>query len=365
MHPILVQLPSKVLFVAALVLAVVSFVRNKVQRRRNPKAPASSTPLLLVAGAWALLGLRGGTWIPNAGVFGKPWLPVPIFSYGVMLATGFVVGWFVAMRLAPKDGIRTEDAGAIYMWTAVWSIVGSRVLYVITQFQEFSNPVDIVLLNKGGLVAYGGMVFGVAASWYLCRRRKIELLRWADAAAPSVVLGTAITRVGCLLFGCDYGKVSRALPWAIRFPKDSPAWKDHVYSMHELAPDSAWSLPVHPTQIYETLTGLTLFCLLMYLRRVRRFSGEVFLGWVLGYGIMRPIIEIYRGDDDRGSVGILSTSQFIGLASVVAGLGLLVYLVKRYRADPVAARLWEIPMAAPAKAEPESRDRSRRRRKGR
>ena len=364
MHPILLQLPSKVLFVAALVLAVVSFVRNQVQRRRNPKVPATSTPLLLVAGAWALLGLRGGTWIPSAGVFGKPWLPVPIFSYGVMLTTGFVTGWFVAMRLARKDGIRDEDAGAIYMWTAVWSIVGARLLYVITQFHEFSNPFDIVMLNKGGLVAYGGMLGGFAASWYGCHRRKIELLRWADVSAPSVVLGTAITRVGCLLFGCDYGKVSH-VPWAIRFPKDTPAWKDHVYSMHALSPDAAWSLPVHPTQIYETLTGLALFGLLMYLRSVRRFSGEVFLGWVLGYGIMRPIIEIYRGDDDRGSVGTLSTSQFIGLASVVAGIGLLVYLIRRYRADPAAARLWEIPLATQAKAEPVSQERSRRRRKNR
>jgi prolipoprotein diacylglyceryl transferase len=336
MHPILVQLPSKVLFVAALVLAVVSFVRQQVQRRRNPKLPASSTPLLLVAGAWALLGLRGGTWIPHAGVFSKPWLPVPIFSYGVMLATGFVVGWFVAMRLARKDGIRSEDAGAIYM----------------------------ILLNKGGLVAYGGMVAGFLASWYGCRKRKIALLRWADASAPSVVLGTAITRVGCLLFGCDYGKLSH-LPWAIRFPKDAPAWKDHVYSMHALAPDSAWSLPVHPTQIYEMLTGFALFGLLLYLRRVRKFSGEVFLGWVFGYGIMRSLIEVYRGDDDRGSVGALSTSQFIGLTSVLAGLGLLIYLVKRYRADPATARLWEIPLPAQAKAVPETNHRSRRRRKGR
>jgi prolipoprotein diacylglyceryltransferase len=111
------------------------------------------------------------------------------------------------------------------------------------------------------------------------------------------------------------------------------------------------------------LAGLSIFGLLMLLRRVRKFSGEVFLGWVLGYGILRPIIEIYRGDDDRGSVGGLSTSQFIGMASVVAGIGLLVFLIKRYRADPAAARLWEIPIPSPVKAEPE--ERSRKRRKGR
>jgi prolipoprotein diacylglyceryltransferase len=118
--------------------------------------------------------------------------------------------------------------------------------------------------------------------------------------------------------------------------------------MHLLSPDAAWSLPVHPTQIYESLAGLAIFGLLMLLRRWRKFSGEVFLGWVLGYGILRPIIEVYRGDDDRGSVAGLSTSQFIGLASVVAGLALLVALVKRYRTDPAAARLWEIPLASQA-----------------
>jgi phosphatidylglycerol:prolipoprotein diacylglycerol transferase len=361
MHPILLQLPAKPLFVVALVLAALSFVRSKVQRRRDPKVASTSTPVLLLVGAWALMGLRGGAWVPSGALFAKPWLPVPIFSYGVMLTTALVTGWFVAMRLARKDGIRGEDAGAIYMWTAVWSIIGARLLYVITQFQEFSNPLDVFMLNRGGLVAYGGMLGGFFASWYGCRRRKIELLRWADVSAPSVVRGTAITRMGCLLFGCDYGRLSNA-PWAIRFPKDAPAWKDHV-GMHLLSPDAAWSLPVHPTQIYESLAGLAIFGLLMLLRRWRKFSGEVFLGWVLGYGILRPIIEIYRGDEDRGSVGALSTSQFIGLTSVVAALGLLVVLLKRYRADPVAARLWETPVPSQARDRADSETRAHKRRK--
>ena len=79
----------------------------------------------------------------------------------------------------------------------------------------------------------------------------------------------------------------------------------------------------------------------MLLRRYRRFSGQVFLGWVLGYGILRPLIEIVRDDDQRGNVGPLSTSQFIGMVSVLFGLGLLVHLVRRYRRDPAALRLWQ------------------------
>jgi prolipoprotein diacylglyceryltransferase len=107
---------------------------------------------------------------------------------------------------------------------------------------------------------------------------------------------------------------------------------------------------VHPTQFYESLVGLALFGLLMWIRRRRRFSGQVFLGWVLGYGIMRPLIEIVRDDDQRGNIGPLSTSQFIGMVSVVLGVGLLVALVRKYRRDPEGSRLWEHPLSKLASA---------------
>jgi prolipoprotein diacylglyceryl transferase len=356
----LVQIPSKPLFVLALILAAVTALWNARARRRNPETPRSSTPIYLVVGAWLLLGLRGGSWIPSGGMLAGEWKPVPIFSYGVMLGSSMVVGWFLALHLAKKDGIPSEQAGAIYMWTAVWSIIGSRLLYVVTEWSEFANPLDIFMLNKGGLVAYGGMICGFLASWYGCRKRKIELLRWADVSAPSVVLGTALTRVGCLLYGCDYGKRAD-LPWAIRFPQEAPAWQDHV-SHFGLDRNAPLSFPVHPTQIYEMLAGLAIFGLLMFLRRTRKFSGEVFLGWVMGYGVLRSIIEIYRGDSDRGAVGPFSTSQFIGLLSVVAGLPLLLVLIKRYKADPAALRLWERPLAVPAKAAAPRASRRKRRR---
>jgi len=265
----------------------------------------------------------------------------------VMLGLSMIIGWFLAMRLAKQDGIPTETAGNIYMWTAVWSIVGARVLYSIVMRKEFNSFLDVFKIWEGGLVAYGGMIGGFLASWYNCRKAGIPLLRWADVAAPSVVLGTAITRIGCLLFGCDYGKRSDQLPWAIQFPVDSPAWKDHVNNF-QLPRTALESYPVHPTQLYEMLAGLFLFGLLMFLRRVRKFSGMPFLGWVIGYGTLRPIIELYRDDDQRGSVGPLSTSQFIGVVSVLLGVALLVALLRRYRQDPQALRLWEQPLAVKA-----------------
>jgi prolipoprotein diacylglyceryl transferase len=346
MRPILVQIPSKLLFFVALGLAGLFLVRGLLRRRKDPRAPIGITPLYLVAGALVVLRLRSpaASLIPTSGVFALPWDPIPIYAYGVMLGLSMIGGWFLAMKFAKQDGIAPQVAATIYMWTAVWSIVGARLLYVVTNLSVFvANPLEIVKVNNGGLVAYGGMIGGFLASWYGCHKRGIPLLRWADVSAPSVVLGTAVTRVGCLLYGCDFGARS-SLPWAISFPQNSPAWQRHV-SLYGLAPDALRSFPVHPTQVYESLVGLTLFGLLLLLRKYRKFSGEVFLGWVMGYGLMRPLIEIVRDDDQRGEVGPLSTSQFIGLVSLLLGGALLAYLIRRYRRDPDSLRLWEKPLA--------------------
>ncbi len=247
-----------------------------------------------------------------------------------MLGTSLIVGWFLAMRLAKQDGIGQEAAAAIYMWSAIWSIIGSRVLYVLTNLRDVHSFSEIFCVNRGGLVAYGGMIGGFLASWYGCRKRKIPLLRWADVAAPSVVLGTAITRMGCLLFGCDFGARSD-LPWAIRFPgpnpmapQGSPAWQHHVAATSGSTRTRAVVvLRCIRRRSTSRWSALFLFGLLMLLRRYRRFSGQVFLGWVLGYGILRSLIEIVRDDDQRGHTcraRVLSTSQFIGIVSVVLGL---------------------------------------------
>src|SRR5215212_1479065 len=192
MRPILIAIPSKWLFVVALILGIASLVRDLYRRSRDPKLPLSSTPLYLLGGAVALMGFRGGSVIPSKALFAAEWLPVPIYAYGVMLGTSMIIGWFLAMRLAKEDGVSQESAGAIYMWTAVWSIVGARILFVITEWnaQFAAHPMSLFKVWEGGLVAYGGMIGGFLASWYNCRKRGIPLLRWADVSAPSVVLGT-------------------------------------------------------------------------------------------------------------------------------------------------------------------------------
>jgi phosphatidylglycerol:prolipoprotein diacylglycerol transferase len=293
---------------------------------------------------------------------------IPIYSYGVMLGFSFIAAWYLTMWLAEKDGLPRERIGSCYVWTAVFAVIGSRLLYVITNLDSFQAPrgdlLDIVKVNKGGLVAYGGFLGGFFSSWIFCARHKISLLAWADAAVPGLALGTAITRVGCLLFGCDFGATT-TLPWGIKFGQnviggklqDTPALAQHI-AKHLLPAGSTHSLSVHPTQIYESLVGLTLVgILLLVRRRFRTFRGQLFCIWVMGYGVLRYLIELVRDDPERGGMqfgdstawpSYWSESQIIGFVTFALALALYVVLHRRASRDPAKAHQWEIPWVAPA-----------------
>jgi len=147
----------------------------------------------------------------------------------------------------------------------------------------------------------------------------------------------------------------------VTFPSGSAAWQLHTRA-YELPLDAPRSFPVHPTQIYESLIGLGLFALLMVLRRRRRFSGQVFLAWVIGYGALRPLVEMLRDDvEERGRIpgasawlpAWVSPSQAIGWLSVLLGVALLVALMRRHRQAPESLRYWE-PRPADSGAGPAS-----------
>jgi phosphatidylglycerol:prolipoprotein diacylglycerol transferase len=281
------------------------------------------------------------------------WLPLglPIYSYGVMLGLSLVVGWYITLGLCVKDGMERELMGRCYVWTAVSAVVGARLLYVFTNLDRFDNIIDVFKVNQGGLVAYGGFLGGLVGSTVFCKLKRIRLLAWADCAVPSLCSGLMITRIGCLMFGCDFGKPFNGR-WAIQFPKGAPAY---LQQLHEqlISADALKSLPVHPTQIYESLNGLVLLGLLFLVRRYRKFSGEMFIAFFMGYAPLRYFVETLRADEQRGMIGPLTTSQFIGVATFTLGAALFAYLYSVYRKDPASLRLWEngqamVPEAAAA-----------------
>jgi phosphatidylglycerol:prolipoprotein diacylglycerol transferase len=268
---------------------------------------------------------------------------LPIYSYGVMLGLSLVVGWYLTLGLCVRDGMDRELIGRCYVWTAVSAVVGARLLYVLTNLDRFDHLIDILKVNQGGLVAYGGFLGGFVGAAVFCGIHGIRLLAWADCAVPSLCTGLMITRIGCFMYGCDFGKPFGG-PFAVQFPAGSPAFnQQRVEGL--LGPDATKSLAVHPTQIYESLNGLILLGLLLLVRRTRKFSGQVFVAFTMGYAVLRYIVETLRADEQRGSIGPLSTSQFIGVATFAAGLALYAWLRVKSARDPQALRLWENSLA--------------------
>lgn len=223
-----------------------------------------------------------------------------IFTYGLLVAGGFLVGIVLAARQAEKEGLDPQRILDLCFYILVSAILGARLLYVAIEYRHFlDRPLEILMFWKGGLVYYGGLICAVLSGWVFIRKHGLPVWKVADLLAPSLAIGQGVGRWGCFFAGCCYGKPTD-LPWAITFT--------HPKSLAPL------NVPLHPTQIYLSLNGFLIFGLLVWMRRYKRFDGQLFWSYGLLYSIGRFLIEYLR-DDPRGTVfgGLLSTSQFIGI----------------------------------------------------
>jgi phosphatidylglycerol:prolipoprotein diacylglycerol transferase len=312
-----------------------------------------------------------------AAKLGSEYLPsaFPIYAYGVMLGLSLVVGWYISLGLAKRDGLPREAMANNYVFTAVAAIVGARLLYILTNLDEFHTWKDYLSIRSGGLVAYGGFLGGFAGSWWYCQSKRVRLLAWADVAVPSLASGLMFTRLGCYMFGCDFGKkLPESAPAILKklgtFPEwhydhatsqfldsaavnaayangakpqilsGSPAWTQHL-TTDPIVRELHHSLPVHPTQLYESACGLFLLGMIFWARSAigkRRdqgkpfFRGEIFLMFTFGYGVLRFLLEIVRDDAERGVYGpyfepqngypvalmVLALCFVIGLSHIIA-----------------------------------------------
>lgn len=231
--------------------------------------------------------------------------------YGLLLAIGFLIGLWTASRRAMRDGMGPEkvfDAGA---WLIVGAIIGARALYVVSYWdQMLHDPLfpqapwtEIFMVQRGGLVFYGGLIGATASCLLYVRRKQLPLWKFADALAPSVALGYVPGRIGCLMNGCCYGRET-SVPWAIQFPQDHQTFPAHV----------------HPTQIYDSLLSLGLYLGLAWLHRHRKFDGQVLASYLLCYAATRSLVEVFRGDYPARYLGGLATpAHLVSLAIFATG----------------------------------------------
>lgn len=281
---------------------------------------------------------------------------VPIYSYGVMLGTSFILAWYAVMYIGERDGLRSDVLANAFIAAALSALVGARLLYILTNLGEFDTVGSWFELRRGGLVAYGGFLGGFFGALLYLRNAGVPLLRFADVAAPTLALGLGLTRIGCYLFGCDFGApLSDDAPSWLRgwgtFPhwendEGSPAWAHHV-DAYNLDFDAHYSLPVHPTQLYESVAGLTMVAMCLFVWQRRQFHGQVLFVLTAVYGIWRFLIEFVRDDPERGELFGFSTSQLISLALVPLAAFFYYDRMNRQKKSPVEVYRLGGPHATP------------------
>jgi len=242
-------------------------------------------------------------------------------TYGLLLATGVILGlWRARVRAAAGnlDPDRIVDLG---LWLVIWALLGSKLLLIIVEWRRyFHHPGEIIGVLRAGGVYLGGFIAGIIAAVILLKKYRLPLLETFDVLSPSVSLGQAVGRLGCLAAGCCWGGRCD-LPWAITY--------------HDIRAAENTGVPlgtsVHPFPVYAAIGNFFLYLVLAGLYRAGLRPGRVFGAYLVFYGILRFMLEFLRGDEGRGFVlnGLLSTSQAICLIMIICGVGLQVFLTFR------------------------------------
>ena len=237
--------------------------------------------------------------------------PLTIHGYGLMTAAGIIAAYFSAEYRAKKKGLQPERIFGLVVCCVVLGYLCSKLLYIITILPELiANPDMFLSSLADGWVVYGGILGGILGGWLYCRWKKLETWKYFDLGLASVALAQGFGRIGCFLAGCCYGAETSG-PLAVVFPDTC-----------QYAPPG---VPLVPTQLISSaLDFLLFFFLILYDRKWKKRDGEVTAWYLILYSAGRFILEFWRGDAERGAVGALSTSQFIGIFTFLAGVILLV-----------------------------------------
>lgn len=252
---------------------------------------------------------------------------VQITTYGFMIAVSFAVMWLLSVHRGKKLGYSEDFIQNLLAVIVLSAFIFARSLHVIIYWDEYSGRPSRILFSREGYVFLGGFVGAVLCSMAYCYAKGVKMMSMADLIFPYLALAQGIGRIGCFLFGCCYGGLC-TMPWGVQFPKDSPAFIDH-YNHGLLDFNATHSLPVHPTQIYESLFSFAHFGILLLIQKNQTFRGQVAVCYLMIYSVGRFIIEIFRGDERGSLAGWLSTSQFISVVLFLTGLAAYFWLQRQ------------------------------------
>ena len=244
-----------------------------------------------------------------------------VHGYGLMIAIGIIAALLVSVRWSRRLGLDEDAVLNIAILAVPGGFIGAKLLYLIVELPAVIAGTISWRAIWEGFVVYGGIIGGIAAGLIYCRVKKLNSLKYFDLALPAVALAQGFGRIGCFLAGCCYGKETNSI-FGIVF-------HDSAY-----APNGVKLLP---TQLISSVGNFAIAGILFAAARKNRKDGRVGSMYLILYGTGRFLVEFLR-NDPRGSVGVLSTSQFISLFMVAGGILLYVVLGKRPDSLPVSAQ---------------------------
>ena len=237
--------------------------------------------------------------------------PITIYSYGVMMALGFLAANWVVGKGLQYQGKDPNFSSTLVVWAAVGGLLGARLLFVVERLPEFfADPLSMIFTGAG-FTWYGGLIGGVVGVTLCIQRYKLSWLEVMDAVAPGIALGHGIGRIGCHLAGDgDWGPPT-TLPWGVAYTDAIVGW------------DYPPGVRVHPSALYETIAYTIIFAILWRYRRVPRTAGSLFWGYLLLSSLSRFLIEFLRINPPL-AFG-LSEAQIISILLMIIGAGMLLW----------------------------------------
>ncbi len=242
--------------------------------------------------------------------------PIPIHGYGLMIGIGIVAAVLLIMLRAKSAGLDPDKAWGIVFWSTIVGFGGGKLMYMIVEHEQLiKDPMSVI--GSSGFVVYGGIIAGLIFAFAYSKIKNLSFMKYIDLFMPGLSVGQGFGRLGCLMAGCCYGRHAHAGEWGIIFPEGC------------MAPSG---VSLIPTQVYSSIGNFAIAAALIivdYAMRKRGCTpGTILCLYLVLYGVGRFVIEIFR-NDVRGSVGVLSTSQFISIFMVAAAI--IIYIIQRIR----------------------------------
>lgn len=237
-----------------------------------------------------------------------------VYSYGLMIAIGVILAGYMFTKRAAKEGYDEDSIFNLIVIAVICGVLGGKLLFIITELKNIMRNPSILLNFGEGFVIYGAIILGALSIYIYCRKKKWNTMKVFDFIVPGLALAQGFGRIGCFLAGCCYGA-------------ETSSFLGVVFPSNSLAPTG---VALHPTQLYSAVFDFALAAFLIWYSNKDKIEGHVFSVYCIIYSIGRFFVEFLR-NDPRGSVGVLSTSQFIAMFTLMFGIAIYIIQKKKGR----------------------------------